>query len=690
MDDDYARVKAGALTRTLFDPAAVVAGSKQPKKVVREREREREKEQQRDSAGFSKRGGHNYNSNISGSNSNSNNNNIKARDRDRDRDRARTEKTLSLLQHPQQQQPIRIEQRAPTAPPAIAVTAAAAATITTPTAIFKPLKQRPKPGGETPGGEKEPATRAAATKPGERETFKLIADAGARGLSASAALADALSDFPGCFIVGVVGRKGVGKSSVLNLFGAGGFNSKPPFTTAAATRGIDLHTTRDGLVLLDMQPIAFAKSNNTNPKRAQSHSQPTLDDYKLSEKLTLFMFSVCHVILVVSSGSTLRDDEMWAFLRKVEAIKYRADGGKGPVHDLSLHDNAEYSPSGKRRRNRRARRKPLIVSTTATTMATASAKDSDGSDDEDGNENNADDDDDEVTVENLAIDKDSESNDDLRSQDEYKPILRNRNAGGLMPGNSGGAPSIHNSSNKVQTSINKSIPRQTQEQQQPLPSDPDIFFPSLIFVHNRAKPSDFAANNYASSQTVLTRAFRNSRLKISSPEILNLGTAFPHRYKPPTSTITASTATNTTKYNGYDDWPNLWILPSFPTIPSIMKDLPYSQLAPSVTSETAEAAASNNSASLLDRITDPTNLRALFRDSDGLPARYAVLCEMLRDAVFEIPRYPIELPPPVGTVYRSNERGSSNVTGVVASRKWFQVSEREWYKSAIGIWNALE
>ncbi|KAL2917827.1 hypothetical protein HK105_202700 [Polyrhizophydium stewartii] len=140
-----------------------------------------------------------------------------------------------------------------------------------------------------------------------------------------------LSDFPGCFIVGVLGRPGVGKSTVLSTL-----TSAAPFPVSGKgkgagqqhTRGIDMYVTPDHVVLLDTQPVLcrsvaerlrgsdFFGDVLVRPgPPSQLHSLVEIE----SIKMTMFLLSVCHVVIVVSDSP--RDVELFQLIRKGEAIR---------------------------------------------------------------------------------------------------------------------------------------------------------------------------------------------------------------------------------------------------------------------------------------------------------------------------------------------------------------------------------
>ncbi|KAI8918011.1 hypothetical protein BC831DRAFT_484073 [Entophlyctis helioformis] len=213
-----------------------------------------------------------------------------------------------------------------------------------------------------------------------------------------------LSDFPGCFIVGVLGRKGVGKSTVLSSFvppAANPFNvarpaastavdaavelpiptasdaheHEPHHTTAQIsqlhrkqrqnqrkqqqaqqqqqqhneTRGVDMYVTRERLVLLDTQAVLSTSIQDRARQppdifpdasaftAAQQLRPETLAEVE-SIKTTLFLLSVCHVVLLVSDSP--RDEELWRLVRKVESIRARMAETQQPQSSKSASANA--------------------------------------------------------------------------------------------------------------------------------------------------------------------------------------------------------------------------------------------------------------------------------------------------------------------------------------------------------------
>ncbi|KAI8809205.1 hypothetical protein BJ742DRAFT_241003 [Cladochytrium replicatum] len=174
-------------------------------------------------------------------------------------------------------------------------------------------------------------------------------------------IAKQLSDQPGCYIVGVIGRRGAGKSTILSAL------AKTPQIFAKEstehqstheTTGIDLHITPERIVLLDTQPI-FSRSVYDRAKRSGDigYSGDILPKYQQrshewielqSMQIATFLYYVCHVLVVVMDNPN--DTEMWDFLKKVEGLKRTVSGASrlapngGPANATSPNAPQEFFP----------------------------------------------------------------------------------------------------------------------------------------------------------------------------------------------------------------------------------------------------------------------------------------------------------------------------------------------------------
>jgi uncharacterized membrane protein YgcG len=112
---------------------------------------------------------------------------------------------------------------------------------------------------------------------------------------------------------------------------------------------------------------------------------------------------------------------------------------------------------------------------------------------------------------------------------------------------------------------------------------------------------------------------------------------------------------------------------------------------------------------LIDTLKDPEVLKAKLKQYMFLPVRPEVLALNIRKAVFSMPRSgnyivpplpPILTAPPTVSATAITQQASAThqmgyvpppnlVQHIAKNQKWFQVSERDWYISAIGIWESI-
>ncbi|KAJ3216897.1 smg-9, nonsense mediated mRNA decay factor [Dinochytrium kinnereticum] len=363
-----------------------------------------------------------------------------------------------------------------------------------------------------------------------------------------------MSEQPGCFIIGVLGRRGVGKSWVMNVLSSSGtaFPVPPQHGSergkaGPATVGVDLHITQERILLLDTQAVV------TPRYRGRGGAEIGI----ASEHITMLMFSICHMILVVSDA--MKDEDLWAFLKKIEMTKLKAETG---------------GDSGNEKRG-------------------------------------------------------------------------NASGGGE-----------------------------------------DVYFPEVIFVCNKAKPEDFSPESHARCRDALTKAFRGSRLRTMGA--IRMADTFP-QYEKLTPGNTA-------------EEPNLWILPFI--TPEKSRELPRGKTKEADTSpkpkqasqliETNQPASQQATRNFLE--FDHATFRESIESDRLLPARGPVLCTILRNAIFETPRF-TWIPPPIPNVVHLTVSGTDMKSPMIsetpalvtvgAAKKWFQVSEREWFRSAVKIWDVV-
>jgi hypothetical protein len=157
------------------------------------------------------------------------------------------------------------------------------------------------------------------------------------------------SDF---LVVGVLGRQGVGKSTVMSLLAGTRTGSGRPylFKTQSKetqesghyeTTGIDMAVTTERVIILDSQPILSETMLDEHIADGLVPSGVTPDSYLdiLSLQLAIFMTNVCHVVVVVMESGDF--DIILKFLWIAEKLKPycktidTSDIGDGPAPDYS-------------------------------------------------------------------------------------------------------------------------------------------------------------------------------------------------------------------------------------------------------------------------------------------------------------------------------------------------------------------
>eukprot|EP00005_Dracoamoeba_jomungandri_P004270 CAMPEP_0174259672 /NCGR_PEP_ID=MMETSP0439-20130205/8481_1 /TAXON_ID=0 /ORGANISM="Stereomyxa ramosa, Strain Chinc5" /LENGTH=226 /DNA_ID=CAMNT_0015343659 /DNA_START=154 /DNA_END=835 /DNA_ORIENTATION=- len=157
-------------------------------------------------------------------------------------------------------------------------------------------------------------------------------------------------------VIGVIGMEGTGKSTLLNHLVETDGVSEAPFATQSEetyyqgtheTVGIDLTVTSDRFIFLDSQAVLSASILAATMKSELPLPPDVISYENLQEvqsiKLAALMFSICHVVIIVSENIDLH---FWKFIRTVEMLKYRIPNIASPNLSLSSdHDeNSEYYP----------------------------------------------------------------------------------------------------------------------------------------------------------------------------------------------------------------------------------------------------------------------------------------------------------------------------------------------------------
>ncbi|OBZ91903.1 Protein SMG9 [Choanephora cucurbitarum] len=137
-----------------------------------------------------------------------------------------------------------------------------------------------------------------------------------------------LTDYPGHFAIGVIGKQGVGKSTILSHFAP---NSKQVFPIQEVnqylyqghkTEGIDIHVTPERAILLDTEPIldwtVLDKALRTG-NLGGLHPDLWLEMENLYN--IIFIMSVCNVVLVLADGPEY-DIDLLRLLQRAAMLKF--------------------------------------------------------------------------------------------------------------------------------------------------------------------------------------------------------------------------------------------------------------------------------------------------------------------------------------------------------------------------------
>ncbi|KAJ3091498.1 smg-9, nonsense mediated mRNA decay factor [Quaeritorhiza haematococci] len=459
-----------------------------------------------------------------------------------------------------------------------------------------------------------------------------------------------LNEQPGCFIVGVLGRRGVGKSTIMSALASSFEKSHgddgdifpmhakgPSMSGPHVTTGIDLYVTPERVVFLDTMPI-FAQSvldrykkdrdretggpivvgsssasgtggNGGLSATASTVGAPSALPDSIMKRphtwleihatmLTMFLFSVCHVLVVVSDEPA--DEELWAFLRRVERFKGRVIESQQQQQQQQQRDRVKGSPHHSQK----------------------------GS--------------------------------------SQQPQQKRQAANASSRGGSAGAGATGNP--QAQTTVE------------------DEFYPEVIFVSTRAPAEAFSPQSLMDVSERVDKAFDGSKLRTTGA--VNMVRCFPDLYG---KQVPRPLSRAVDEGEDYDDesLPNIFLLPDADPNPGNHPALHQSSLPFAPT----------------DDPFDTSVLEALLDRHVGLPARAEVLFELLRDQVLEIPRFAVPsmiLSGPPSIVRKTTAKMTKTTNGaggqqqrpVVVNipggmKKWFQVSERDWFRSAYRIWDGI-
>ncbi|XP_064397219.1 nonsense-mediated mRNA decay factor SMG9-like isoform X2 [Halichondria panicea] len=142
---------------------------------------------------------------------------------------------------------------------------------------------------------------------------------------------DFMQDQSDFLVVGVVGKQGVGKSTVMSLLAGTRTGAGKPFMFRTQskevwenggyqTTGVDMVITGERVVLLDTQPVlseSLLEQLSTEEGVVPAGLSP---DAYLEVQMSMFLYSVCHVVVVVMD-SMEHCDLLTRFLRTIEQMK---------------------------------------------------------------------------------------------------------------------------------------------------------------------------------------------------------------------------------------------------------------------------------------------------------------------------------------------------------------------------------
>ncbi|KAK2429579.1 protein SMG9 [Trifolium repens] len=151
-----------------------------------------------------------------------------------------------------------------------------------------------------------------------------------------------LSENTNFTVIGVIGRSGVGKSTIMNelyRFDPSSHGMLPPFAiqsqeTRAMAKdcsiGIEPRISSERFILLDTQPV-FSDSalvemmmkldgSSTIPVMTEESLPAELTQELMDIQLAVFLASICHILLVVTEG--VHDDSLWHLMSTVDLLKH--------------------------------------------------------------------------------------------------------------------------------------------------------------------------------------------------------------------------------------------------------------------------------------------------------------------------------------------------------------------------------
>ncbi|KAI8974737.1 hypothetical protein BDB01DRAFT_806294 [Pilobolus umbonatus] len=136
-----------------------------------------------------------------------------------------------------------------------------------------------------------------------------------------------LSDHPGHFVIGIIGKQGVGKSTLLSHFTQQPDNA---FSTQSCddfleeghqTVGIDMYITPERAILLDTEPILCWTVLEKALDGSLDGLHPDLWLEMEAIYQILFLYSICNVVIVTTEGAEI-DMNVLLLLQRAEMLKF--------------------------------------------------------------------------------------------------------------------------------------------------------------------------------------------------------------------------------------------------------------------------------------------------------------------------------------------------------------------------------
>ncbi|KAI7891567.1 uncharacterized protein EV154DRAFT_507766 [Mucor mucedo] len=143
----------------------------------------------------------------------------------------------------------------------------------------------------------------------------------------SEAILKNLTDHPGHFVIGIIGKQGIGKSTILSHFAPDPERTFPTQSTddfllqGHKTEGIDMYITPERAILLDTEPICSWTVLDEVLRNGMNGLQPDIWLEMESLYNIIFLFSVCNVILVVNDGPDI-DMDLLQLVQRAEMLKF--------------------------------------------------------------------------------------------------------------------------------------------------------------------------------------------------------------------------------------------------------------------------------------------------------------------------------------------------------------------------------